>query len=116
MPISDHHSVEYDFEELQPVIGGVRLDTYISGRAELACDPGYSFYVRSITLDGTVKDMSRRSPLFGGEYRRDAKVTITTPADDDHSEDAALFRLIAKVIDEDEKAHEAWRAEVEEAA
>ena len=34
MALSDQHAVTYDFEELQPVIGGVRLDINITGTAE----------------------------------------------------------------------------------
>ena len=41
MALSDQHAVTYDFEELQPVIGGVRMDIYITGTAELAHDASY---------------------------------------------------------------------------
>ena len=51
--LSDSHSIEYDFE-LQPVIGGVRLDSYFYGTAELANDGEYGFFVKAIWLDGTM--------------------------------------------------------------
>lgn len=116
MPISDQHSIEYDFEELQPVIGGVRLDTYISGRAELASDPSYTFYVKSITLDGSVPDMAKRASMYFGRPRKPAKTTLYRRAADDMSAEAHLFRLIEAAIYEDAHAIAAWQAEVEEVA
>lgn len=114
LAISDQHSIEYEFEELSPTVGGVCLDIYISGTAELANDPGYHFYVRSITLDGTMLETFRKP----GRLTRDrikATVTLSRPQADDHSVEAVLFRLIEAAIYEDECALEAWRMEGEAA-
>lgn len=114
MKISDQHSIEYQFEELRPTVGGVCLDIYISGAAELANDPDYQFFVRSITLDGTVLEAFRKP----GRLSRDrikATVTLRRPVAGDHSVEAVLFRLIEAAIYEDECALEAWRMESEAA-
>lgn len=117
MALSDQHAVTYDFEELQPVIGGVRMDIYITGTAELAHDPSYgTFYVKSITLPGSVKDMMARPSLFGGRPRKPVPFTMLRRADHDSSLEAHLFRLIEAAIYEDEKAIEAWNAEKAAAA
>ncbi|TDR27766.1 hypothetical protein [Aquamicrobium defluvii] len=114
--ISDQHSIEFEFKELQPSIGGVRLDIYISGVAELAADPGYQFYVKSIRLDGTTPDKFARPTLFGGRPRKAAITIINKPAKGDTSLEAQIFRWLESAIYDDELALRAWASEFEEAA
>lgn len=113
--ISDQHSITYHFEDVRPTIGGVRLDNGFFGAAELSADPGYTFYVRSIVLNGTVPDKLARPTLFGGRPRKSVVAVLTRPAKDDTSPEAVLFRLIEDAIYEDSDAAEVWQAEVEAA-
>lgn len=113
--ISAQHSITYHFEDVRPTIGGVRLDNGFFGTAELASDPGYTFYVRSIVLNGTVPDKLAPRPMFGLRPRKNVVAVLTKPKADDASPEAVLFRLIEDAIYEDSDAAEVWQAEVEAA-
>lgn len=113
--ISDQHSITYRFEDVRPTIGGARLEHGFYGIAELVCDPGYTFYVRSIALNATSPDKSAPSSLFGGRPRKKVMSVLTRPRDDDKSAEAVLFRLIESAIYEDSDAAEVWQSEVEAA-
>lgn len=115
--ISDQHSIEYEFERLRVPIGNIGIDIYISGSAELANDPvGGWCGVRRIILPGDTPDMMARPSLFLGRPRKSVDLILDRPKDTDHSPQANLFRLIAAAIDDDERAKDAWLAEIEEAA
>lgn len=116
MPISDQHSITYRTDELQIEIAGIRLDALFPVEAVLACDPKYSFYVKSIALPGTVIDKLARPSMFSRRPRKEVMLNIDLPEKGDMSATAHLFRLIEAAIYEDEKAIEAWNAEKAEAA
>lgn len=110
MAISDQHSTDYEFADLQIEVGGVRLDSYIYGSAELASDPGYSFYVKSITLPGSTLEPFPKPGRLSRD-RIEASVTIKRPAPDDMTPYAVLFRLLEAAIYSDRAASEAWADE-----
>lgn len=114
--LSSSHSIDYEFEDLYITIGGVRVNVYVSGSAELENDPGYTFVVKSITLDGTIKDRSQPVAMFLGAMRREATVTLPRPDKSDVSAEACMFRLLESGLNDDRGAIEAWQREVEEAA
>ncbi len=113
--ISDQHSIEWEFEELSPTIGGVRLDAMFGGTAVLAADSGYHFYVQSIWLGGSMKDVQAKPSLFGGLPWKRTKVELKRPEASDHSPEAVLFRLLESAIENDDRALDAWRRETEAA-
>jgi hypothetical protein len=110
MAISDQHSTDYGFSDLQIEVGGVRLDSYIYGSAELASDPGYTFYVKSITLPGSTLEPFPK-PRRLSRDRIEAKLTLTKPSATDVSTNAVLFRLLEAAIYSDPAASEAWADE-----
>ena len=116
MSLSDTHTIEHDFSDLQPVIGGIRLDLYINGTAELENDPVQMFAVRSITIPGDVLDLSARPRLFGSRARKNVDCVLTRPEASDHSPEAVMFRLLETAIYEDQDAIDAWHSEMEMAA
>ena len=110
--LSDSHSIEYDFE-LQPVIGGVRLDSYFYGTAELANDGEYGFFVKAIWLDGTMPSPFAKG--LGRRERKPATVKLDQASPLNSAIEGHLFLLLRDALYEDEAAQEAWAAEREAA-
>ena len=109
--LSNSHSIEHAFDDLYIEVGGVRVNICVSGSAELECDPGYGFVVKSITLDGTVPDKSKAASIFFGLQRKEAKVTIDANSDDNAAE---FFGLLCDALYDDRGAQEAWQREIDE--
>ena len=108
--LSDSHAIEHRFEDLSIEIAGVRIDTGICGTAILASDPGYEFFVASITLDGTTREPFPKS----GRLSRDripAGLRLNEPPAGDTSPNAVLFRILRDAIENSPEAVEAWRDE-----
>lgn len=107
MSLADSHAIEFKFEDLAIEIAGVRIDTGICGTAVLAADPGYEFFVASITLDGTTFEPFPKP----GRLRREIIKTVLRldrPADGDTSDNAALFRIVRDAIENSPEAFERW--------
>lgn len=110
MTLADSHSIEYRFEDLTIEIAGVRIDTGICGTAILASDPGYEFFVASITLDGTTFEPFPKPGRISRD-RISAVLRLDRPADGDTSDNAVLFRIVRDAIENSPEALERWRAE-----
>lgn len=110
MTLTDSHSIEYRFEDLAIEIAGVRIDTGICGMAVLASDPGYEFFVASITLDGTTFEPFPKPGRFW-RYRIPAVLRLDEPPSGDTSQNAALFRIVRDAIENSPEALERWRTE-----
>lgn len=117
MLLDDFHTKEYAFEELQPVVGGARLEVYYSGTAVLENDPRHGFIVQSISLPATVIDkLAHPLSYFGRPKRKDVFLILERPAKGDQSGEAWLFRWLEDAIYQDDGANKAWAAELAEAA
>ena len=93
--IADSWSCEYEFEELEIEIDGISVGSF-SGTAELAVDPGYTFYVKAITLNGTRYEHQR------GWFARRAvstKVHLTKPDGKPSTFSEHLFAALAERLD-----------------
>ena len=110
MSLSDSHAIEFKFEDLTIEIAGVRIDTGICGTAVLASDPGYAFFVASITLDGTTFEPFPKPGRISRD-RISAVLRLDSPADGDVSNSAALFRIVRDAIENSPQALERWCAE-----
>jgi len=112
MTLADSHSIEYRFEDLAIEIAGVRIDTGICGTAVLTSDPGYTFAVTAITLDGTTLAPFPRPGRFW-RYRIPAILRLKEPQIGDTSPTADLFRILRDAIEADPGAMEVWQTEVD---
>lgn len=92
---SDSWSYEHEFEELEIEIDGILVGEF-SGVAELATDPGYTFYVKSITLSGTRYE---RRPGWFARRAVSTKVHLTKPAGKPSTLSEHLFSGIAQRLD-----------------
>lgn len=110
MTLADSHSIEFKFEDLAIEIAGIRIDTGICGTAVLANDPGYEFFVASITLGGTTFEPFPKPGRISRD-RISAVLRLDCPADDDTSDNAALFRILRDAIENSPEALERWRDE-----
>lgn len=110
MTLADSHSIEYRFEDLAIEVAGIRIDTGICGMAVLASDPGYEFFVASITLDGTTFEPFPKPGRISRD-RISAVLRLDRPADGDTSDNAALFRIVRDAIENSRDALERWRDE-----
>lgn len=111
--LSNSHSIEYAFDDLYIDVGGVRVNIYVSGSAELENDPGYGFFVRSITLNGDVPDQMPGAHVVSRFARKPAKVTLEANNLNAHTREPDLFAVLCDALYEDRGAKEAWQAEVE---
>jgi len=112
MTLADSHSIEYRFEDLAIEVADIRIDTGICGMAVLASDPDYTFFVASITLDGTTREPFSKP----GRLSRDripAILRLKEPQIGDTSPTADLFRILRDAIEADPGAMEAWQTEVD---
>lgn len=93
--VADSWSCEYEFEELEIEIDGISVGSF-SGTAELAVDPGYTFYVKAISLNGSQYE---RQP--GSFFRRPVskKVHLARPAGVPSTLSEHLFVAIAAALD-----------------
>lgn len=110
MSLADSHAIEFKFEDLAIEVAGVRIDTGICGTATLASDPGYEFFVASITLDGTTFEPFPKPGRISRD-RISAVLRLDRPADGDTSDNAALFRIVRDAIENSRDALERWRDE-----
>lgn len=110
MSLADSHAIEFKFEDLTIEIAGVRIDTGICGTAVLASDPSYTFFVASITLDGTTFEPFPKPGRISRD-RISAVLRLDRPADGDTSDNAALFRIVRDAIENSPDALERWRNE-----
>lgn len=114
MTLADSHSIEYRFEDLAIEIAGVRIDTGIRGTAVLVSNPSYTFFVASITLDGTTREPFPKPGRISLD-RIPTVLRLDEPPFDDIGPRAILFRILRGAIEADPGAMEAWQAEVDAA-
>jgi hypothetical protein len=114
--ISDSHSINHTFEELEVEEAGLFLGSFW-GHAELALnDPADGdFYVKHIVLRGD-RDVSMPSALRPDRRKRvPGFIALPRPAKDSMTFAAHLFRKIEAALYADEVAQAAWQQELEDA-
>src|SRR5690606_501731 len=101
--ISDFHSIDCDFSDIEIEIDGVHVG-FFDGTAELFLNSqeDEDFYVKAIHLDGVRKVQRVRS--YGYKYfdRVSEKLTLARPDRADTSFKAELFRKLDAAISSDD--------------
>lgn len=112
--LSDQHSIDFTFEDLEIEIDGVFFG-YFNGVAELAVNAPDEdeFYVKQINLAGVTKVKRWRSYGYSYYDRNEGVLSLDRPQAGDTSFKAELFRKLEAAIEGDSDAREAWAAEVE---
>lgn len=100
---------EYRFDELEIEVNGILVGGF-RGVATLTTDPGYTFYVSAIVLDGEKCTKRRRWPYTGFD-RADAKLVLTK--DETSAPGQFLFKALCDALDNTD-TQSFWANAVEE--
>lgn len=101
---------EYRFDDLEIEINGILVGGF-RGVATLTTDPGYTFYVSAIILDGEKRTKRRRWPYDTAFDRAEAKLVLT--ADEKSEPGQMLFKALSAALDNND-THGFWCEQVEE--